>query len=113
LGGSYLEMSSITRYCRKDARYKGRRDEEEDVRGYWGTLRQREHIGIWWRSIRPRSLENSIRKRLLTCHKTDYAVNERRSSETQTTIIIIIIIIIVVVVVVIVMSCSGYAVATA
>jgi hypothetical protein len=33
-------MSSKARYLSKDARYKGRKDEEEDVRDYWGTLKK-------------------------------------------------------------------------
>jgi hypothetical protein len=53
---------------------EGKIEKRIEVMGttYWMTLRKRGDIGN-----RSYTLENLLWKRLWTCHKTDYAMNER------------------------------------
>jgi hypothetical protein len=49
---------------------------EEDVSSYWMTLGKHEILEFEIESIRLRSLENWLWKRLWTCHMTDFTMNE-------------------------------------
>jgi hypothetical protein len=53
-----------------------REDEEEDVSSYWMTLRKENILEIERGSTRSHPVENSLWKRLRTCRKTDYRMNE-------------------------------------
>jgi hypothetical protein len=50
--------------------------EGEDVSSYWTTLGKNKILEIERGSTRSHSVENSLWKRLRTCRKTDYRMNE-------------------------------------
>jgi hypothetical protein len=61
----------------REERWRGQANEEEEVSSYWITLkRQRRYCILKDEGTRPRSLENSLWKRLCTCRKTDLVGKE-------------------------------------